>query len=81
MSIKGNIGQPPHRERAVSDLSDAQASEALAWLATQLGAANVAYHRDDQPEIDDADYDALKKWNREIETAFPHLKRADSPTE
>ena len=29
----------------------------------------------------DADYDALKTRNREIEARFPDLKRADSPSE
>lgn len=66
---------------AVEDLSAAQAKVELAWLAAQLAAANTAYHRDDAPEMSDADYDALKKRNTAIEVQFPDLKRGDSPTE
>ena len=66
---------------AVADLIAAQAKVELAWLAAQLVAANTAYHRDDAPEISDADYDALKKRNTAIEAQFPDLKRDDSPSD
>ena len=59
---------------------DVAASE-LDWLAAQITAANIAYHRDDTPEISDADYDALKQRILAIEATFPDLKRADSPSE
>ncbi|MDP5086194.1 MAG: NAD-dependent DNA ligase LigA [Yoonia sp.] len=65
----------------VNDLSEDQAARELAWLAAQLQAANTAYHRDDAPDISDADYDALKQRNAAIEAQFPELKRADSPSE
>ena len=41
----------------------------------------MAYHRDDAPEMSDAEYDALKTRNRAIEAQFPHLKRSDSPSD
>ncbi|AVO39854.1 NAD-dependent DNA ligase LigA [Pukyongiella litopenaei] len=66
---------------AIEDLTEAQAREELARLADELGRANTAYHRDDAPEITDADYDALKRRNAAIEARFPALKRADSPSD
>ena len=75
------VGHPETDEMAVEDLSAAQAAAELAWLAAALTRANDAYHRDDAPEISDAEYDALKRRNLAIETAFPDLKRDDSPSE
>lgn len=66
---------------AVDDLTVDQAEAELAWLADVLIGANAAYHRDDAPEISDADYDALKRRNTAIEDKFPALKRSDSPSE
>ena len=65
----------------VDKLTVAQAKAELARLATEIGAANRAYHTEDVPEISDADYDALKQRNAAIEARFPQLKRADSPSE
>lgn len=53
----------------------------LAELAATLNKANGAYHTDDAPFLSDADYDALKRRNRDIELRFPDLKRSDSPSE
>lgn len=66
---------------AVPDLTKAQAKQELDRLAAIINAANTAYHRDDDPDISDADYDALKRRNAEIEARFPALKRDDSPSE
>lgn len=66
---------------AVSQLSEKDAKAELARLSKELTQANNAYHGDDAPDISDADYDRLKRRNAEIEAAFPHLKRADSPSE
>ncbi|MDX1780496.1 MAG: NAD-dependent DNA ligase LigA [Thalassovita sp.] len=68
-------------EKAIGDLSEAEAKAELERLSRLLDAANVAYHGKDAPEISDAEYDALKRRNAEIEDRFPQLKRADSPTE
>jgi DNA ligase (NAD+) len=68
-------------ERAVGDLSEAEAAAELARLARLIGAANRAYHTQDAPEITDAAYDALKRRNLEIEARFPALKRDDSPSD
>jgi len=66
---------------AVDDLTEAQATKELAGLAQQLAEANTAYHTEDSPAITDAEYDALKSRNAAIEARFPHLKRADSPSD
>lgn len=68
-------------ETAVAALTEAEARQELARLAEAIAAANDAYHRLDAPEISDADYDALKRRNAEIEARFPSLKRADSPSD
>lgn len=65
----------------IEALSEAQAAAELAELAEKLGAADVAYYKDDAPELTDAEYDALRRRNLDIEAAFPHLKRTDSPSE
>ena len=47
--------------------------------------ASIAYHRkryyvDDNPDISDAEYDALERRLREIEQKHPELVTPDSPT-
>ncbi len=68
-------------ETPVTDMTEAQARAELADLAARIAAANLAYHRQDAPEMSDADYDALKRRNAAIEAQFPALKRADSPSD
>lgn len=71
----------PFEKKAVEDLTEAEAREELASLSHVVAEANQAYHREDAPEISDAEYDALKLRNAAIEARFPALKRADSPSE
>jgi len=61
-------------------LNKQQAMAELKRLAEAMAQADIAYHQDDKPEISDAEYDALKKRNLEIEALFPSLKRSDSPS-
>ena len=56
------------------------AAAELAELAQAIARANRLYHTEDAPEISDADYDALVRRNAALETAFPDLVRADSPS-
>lgn len=67
-------------DRPVDLLTESEARAELERLAGVLGAAERAYHRDDAPQMTDADYDALKRRNAAIEARFAHLKRADSPS-
>lgn len=66
---------------APAELTAAQAEAELARLASLLDNANRDYHTHDSPQLSDADYDALKARNLEIETHFPALKRNDSPSD
>ena len=61
------------------NISEAQAANELMRLAKEIARHNRLYHTDDAPEITDGDYDALVRRNNELEAAFPHLIRADSP--
>ena len=66
----------------VDALGKAEAEAELARLAAEeIAAHDIAYHQQDAPLISDADYDALRRRNDEIEARFPDLKRGDSPSE
>lgn len=63
-----------------TDLSEADAANELMRLARQIAHHNKLYHAHDAPEISDAQFDALIRRNAELEAAFPHLVREDSPS-
>ena len=81
MAQTNKINDPNTGDVPVDALTNEQAKAELAWLASVLSGANTAYHRDDAPQISDADYDALKLRNIAIEEKFPQFKRSDSPSE
>jgi DNA ligase (NAD+) len=60
-------------------ISEPEAANELMRLAKAIAHHNRRYHAEDSPEISDAEYDALVRRNNELEAAFPHLVRADSP--
>lgn len=65
---------------AAKTLSDLEAAAELARLAKEIAAHDRLYYQKDAPLISDAEYDALRRRNDELEAAFPHLVRADSPS-
>jgi DNA ligase (NAD+) len=65
--------------KSVDKLTSAEAEKELDRLAKQIADADRKYHGEDAPDLSDADYDALRRRNAEIEARFPLLVRADSP--
>lgn len=68
-------------ETPVDQLTESAAREELDRLAAELARHDALYHRQDAPEISDADYDALKRRALEIEERFPDLTSPASPSQ
>lgn len=66
---------------AVDSMSELEAVSELSRLNELLAQADKAYYGDDDPVMDDAEYDALRLRNSALEKRFPDLKRKDSPSE
>ncbi|HEY2658979.1 MAG TPA: NAD-dependent DNA ligase LigA [Caulobacteraceae bacterium] len=66
--------------KPVNDLSQAEAADELARLADELAGHDLRYFQEDTPTVSDAEYDALKRRNGEIEARFPALIRENSPS-
>jgi len=68
-------------ETPVDQLTESAAREELDRLAAELARHDALYHRQDAPEISDADYDALKRRALDIEERFPDLTSPASPSQ
>src|SRR2546421_10465360 len=64
----------------VPGLSETQAAAELKRLAAEIAAHDKRYYQEDAPAVSDAEYDALRARNNEIEARFPALIRSDSPS-
>ena len=56
-------------------------AERAAWLRDELSRHLRLYHELDEPEISDAEYDALYRELVALEEQQPELRTADSPTQ
>ncbi|MBE8191182.1 MAG: NAD-dependent DNA ligase LigA, partial [Alphaproteobacteria bacterium] len=66
--------------KQANKLTKQEAAKELAALAKEITAHDIAYHQNDAPTISDANYDDKRRRNTALEEAFPHLIRADSPS-
>ncbi|MEP9396253.1 NAD-dependent DNA ligase LigA [Mesorhizobium sp. KR2-14] len=66
--------------KPVEQLTEAEAAAELARLAAEIAEHDRSYYAEDKPTISDAAYDALRLRNAAIESHFPELVRADSPS-
>ncbi len=68
------------RDIPVARMTPLEAASELKALAREIARHDKAYYQKDAPLVSDAEYDALRRRNRDIEAAFPHLVRKDSPS-
>ncbi|MEO1029297.1 MAG: NAD-dependent DNA ligase LigA, partial [Pseudomonadota bacterium] len=68
-------------QKPVEELTEDEARRELARLATEIRLADHAYYAEDEPSMDDATYDGLRRRNLAIEAKYPALKRPDSPSD
>ena len=66
--------------KSPDQLTESEAADALQRLADEIAGHDLRYYQDEAPTVSDADYDALKRRNGEIEARFPHLVRDNSPS-
>ena len=58
-----------------------QAAQRVKALRLEIEYHNQKYYVEDQPEIDDYEYDMLYRELQQLEAQFPELLTADSPTQ
>ena len=67
-------------EKEAAALAEKQAAARIEALREEIRAHDHRYHVLDEPSIPDAEYDRLFHLLKALETEFPALARADSPT-
>ena len=65
----------------MADDSARDPAERAAWLRAELSRHLRLYHELDEPEISDAEYDALYRELQDLEARQPDLRTPDSPTQ
>jgi len=68
-------------DKPVTSLDRQEAQDELARLAGLIEACDHSYYIQDAPTISDGDYDALRLRHKAIETRFPDLVHAASPSQ
>lgn len=66
--------------RTINEITEEEAKIELERIAKEMAKSDIAYYQNDAPYLSDAEYDALKQLNIELEKKYPHLIRADSPS-
>lgn len=64
----------------IINMTEEEAKAELERIAKEMAKSDIAYYQNDEPYLSDAEYDALKRRNAELEAVFPQLVRADSPS-
>ena len=67
-------------QRPVEELDEASAKAELTELYAQIKKADEAYYQHDDPLMEDAAYDALRRRLLALEARFPQLQSPDSPS-
>ena len=64
----------------IKNLTEIEAKQQLEFLANEIEKADIAYYQNDDPYLNDAEYDRLRHLNLAIEAKFPHLVLPNSPS-
>ena len=72
---------PTNPQPIPADLTEDQANQRVLDLRHQLEYHNYRYYILDDPQVTDAEYDALFRELKALETNFPELITPDSPTQ
>ena len=64
----------------IKSLTEIEAKQQLKFLADEIEKADIAYYQNDDPYLNDAEYDRLRHLNLAIEAKFPHLIQPNSPS-
>lgn len=61
-------------------MTELEAKQRISYLAAELSYHSIRYYVEDNPEIEDYEYDMMMRELRQLETEFPNLATEDSPT-